>query len=201
MTKRRQRGPGGLRGGAPGRLRIVAGNWRGRRLPVVDADGLRPTAERVRETLFNWLMHTIAGKRCLDLFAGTGALGLEALSRGARSCIFVERDRRAARALRENVRTLDAAGAEVIEADAQRVIDTLEPGRVDLVFLDPPFADADLTRLCRRLVESGILAPDARVYLEMPRDAADIELPDGWRRIKTGNAGNVSFALVATGQE
>jgi 16S rRNA (guanine966-N2)-methyltransferase len=201
MTKRRQRGPGGQRGGAPGRLRIVAGNWRGRRLPVVDADGLRPTAERVRETLFNWLMHTIAGKRCLDLFAGTGALGLEALSRGARSCIFVERDRRAARALRENVRTLDAAGAEVIEADAQRVIDTLEPGRVDLVFLDPPFADADLTRLCRRLVESGILAPDARVYLEMPRDAADIELPDGWRRIKTGNAGNVSFALVATGQE
>jgi len=201
MTKRRQRGPGGQRGGAPGRLRIVAGNWRGRRLPVVDADGLRPTAERVRETLFNWLMHTIAGKRCLDLFAGTGALGLEALSRGARSCIFVERDRRAARALRENVRTLDAAGAEVIEADAQRVIDTLEPGSVDLVFLDPPFADADLTRLCRRLVESGILAPDARVYLEMPRDAADIELPDGWRRIKTGNAGNVSFALVATGQE
>ena len=200
MTKRRQRGPGGQRGGAPGRLRIVAGNWRGRRLPVVDADGLRPTAERVRETLFNWLMHTLAGKRCLDLFAGTGALGLEALSRGARRCVFVERDPRAAHALRENVRTLDAAGAEVIEGDARRVIDTLDPGSFDLAFLDPPFADADLTGLCRRLEDSGILAPDARLYLEMPRDAADIELPDGWRRIKTGNAGNVSFALVATGQ-
>jgi 16S rRNA (guanine966-N2)-methyltransferase len=112
----------------------------------------------------------------------------------------VERDRRAARALRENVRTLDAAGAEVIEGDARRVIDTLDPGSVDLAFLDPPFADADLTGLCRRLEDSGILAPDARLYLEMPRDAADIELPDGWRRIKTGNAGNVSFALVATGQ-
>lgn len=168
---------------------------------MVDAGGLRPTAERVRETLFNWLMHSIHGKRCLDLFAGTGALGLEALSRGAESCVFVERDRHAAAALRENIRTLAADGATVVEGDALRVLATLDTRSVDLAFLDPPFADADFEGLCRALEDSGILAPDARVYLEMPRTAADIQLPDTWRRIKTGNAGNVSFSLVATGQE
>ena len=146
-------------------------------------------------------MHSIAGKRCLDLFAGTGALGLEALSRGAESCVFVERDWRAAQVLRDNIRTLAAAGAAVIEGDAARVLTTLDPLSVDLVFLDPPFAEADFGGLCRTLEDSGILAPDARVYLEMPRDAADIELPVDWRRIKTGNAGNVTFSLVATGQE
>jgi 16S rRNA (guanine966-N2)-methyltransferase len=101
-----------------GRLRIVAGNWRSRLLDIADVPGLRPTSERIRETLFNWLAPRINGARCLDLFAGTGALGLEALSRGARSAVFVEKSARAVEMLRRNVKTLNADGAVVLQMDA-----------------------------------------------------------------------------------
>ena len=102
----------------PGRLRIVAGKWRSRRLEIADVPGLRPTSERVRETLFNWLAPSIEGSHCLDLFAGTGALGLEALSRGAAGAVFVENSRRAASTLKQNIELLDADNAELVAAEA-----------------------------------------------------------------------------------
>lgn len=166
---------------------------------MIDAEGLRPTSERVRETLFNWLMLWVPGKRCLDLFAGTGALGFEALSRDAGSCIFVERDRRAAEALRANARTLDAGTASVREGDALAALGTIDPGSVDLVFLDPPFAGIAMADLCSLVAESGILAQGARVYLEESRVAPETRLPGGWQLEKTATAGNVRYSLASTG--
>jgi 16S rRNA (guanine966-N2)-methyltransferase len=152
----------------------------------------------VRETLFNWLMLWIPGKRTLDLFAGTGALGFEALSRGARSCHFVERSPRVAEQLRANMKTLDATTATLEVGDARAAIAELPSGSIDLVFLDPPFADASIAELCCRLNESGILAAGARVYIEAPRDSAETELPVGWAWIKSATAGTVRYGLVQT---
>ena len=165
---------------------------------MIDAEGLRPSGERVRETLFNWLMLWIPGKRCLDLFAGTGALGLEALSRGAKSCLFVEKNGRVAEQLQANIDTLEASAAELETGDANRVIDRLPAGSIDLVFLDPPFADGRLGELCHRLNDSGILAAGARVYIEAPRDSADIDLPGDWQWIKSATAGKVRYGLAET---
>ena len=182
-----------------GRLRIVAGNWRGRRLPVPDLPGLRPTPERVRETLYNWLMHWIPKKHCLDLYAGTGALGFEALSRGAASCTFVERNPEACRLLRQNAATLGAPNATVLQGDAISQLGSLPRDSVDLVFLDPPFDDSNISDLCRRLEQSGILKAGARVYAEQDRGAGPIELPPVWATCKTGKAGKVSYSLLTTG--
>ncbi len=183
---------------APGRLRIVAGNWRGRRLPVPDVAGLRPTGERVRETLFNWLMLWIPGKRCLDLYAGTGALGFEALSRGAASCVFVEHHPKALRQLAINVETLDAGSATVMPGDALECLSGISPGSVDIVFLDPPFQAVDLDAVCRRVAESGILARGAKVYVEADRAVGLPDLPAAWQVAKSASAGNVCYALVET---
>ena len=196
MAKRQRQKHKSQRSGAPGRLRIVAGNWRGRRLPVIEADGLRPTPERVRETLFNWLMLWLPGKRCLDLYAGTGALGIEALSREARSCIFVEKNREVAAALVSNLVTLDACRGRVETADAHDALRRIDTGTIDLVFLDPPFREARLAELCRDIADSGILAADARVYIEAPRDAPEISLPAGWSFTKSGTAGKVRYGIA-----
>jgi len=179
-----------------GRLRIVAGNWRSRLLDIADVPGLRPTSERIRETLFNWLAPRINGARCLDLFAGTGALGLEALSRGAGSVVFVEQSVRAAEMLRGNVKTLNADGAVVLQMDA---LDYLRGERIEcfnLVFLDPPFEADLIDELCRLLAERQMLANDACVYLEQDRSAPEPDLPEGWQVLKSKTAGNVRYMLV-----
>ena len=124
----------------PGQLRIVAGNWRSRLLQIADVPGLRPTSERIRETLFNWLTPGIHGSRCLDLCAGTGALGLEALSRGAKRVVFVEKSLKAAKTLRQNIETLGSEDAVVLNLDAQNYLAESPAERFDIVFLDPPFA-------------------------------------------------------------
>ena len=182
----------------PGRLRIVAGQWRSRLLAVADESALRPTPERIRETLFNWLSPNIEGKRCLDLFAGSGALGFEALSRGAASSTFVERSKKSAELLRQNVALLQASGATVHEEDAFEFLSGKNDVTYDIVFLDPPFADDRLEDLCRLLVGSGKLASAARIYLEREQGQALPVLPDGWVLIKEKAAGNVSYALVST---
>ncbi len=182
-----------------GRLRIVAGNWRSRLLDIADVDGLRPTGERIRETLFNWLAPQLHGARCLDLYAGTGALGLEALSRGARSVTFVERSSVAAEQLRRNIEVLDARGATVLQQDALDYLRNAPPGRYDIAFLDPPFAADLLGETCRLLNASGRLADGALVYLEQDRSAALPRLPEGWQVLKDKTAGNVRYMLVATG--
>ena len=183
------------KGSPSGRLRIVAGKWRSRLLPVADETGLRPTSERIRETLFNWLASTIEGSRCLDLFAGTGALGLEALSRDAREVVFVENSSRAAAALKESVKVLEAKGARIHQADAIRYLKS-EPEPFDIVFLDPPFAADLLEDLCRLLSEGNWLADGARVYLEQDRERPLPALPDGWTIISDKTAGQVRYALV-----
>ena len=182
-----------------GRLRIVAGNWRNRVLEIADVPGLRPTSERIRETLFNWLAPRIAGARCLDLFAGTGALGLEALSRGAASAVFVEKSNRAIDSLRRNVAILDAGGAVVCPGTATDYLGAAGDGCFDIAFLDPPFADDNLDELCRLIDESGLLARGANVYLEQDRAKPEPALPDGWSVLKNKTAGNVRYMLVAIG--
>ena len=182
---------------APGRLRIVAGIWRSRLLDIADVPGLRPTSERIRETLFNWLAPRIEGARCLDLFAGTGALGLEALSRGAREAVFVERSPLAATALRQNIAELGADRAIVVTADALAHLESEIEGEFDIVFLDPPFVNDLLRESCERLHERGLLAAGARVYLEQDRDRPLPVLPDGWRLLKNKTAGRVRYMLAA----
>ncbi len=185
----------------PGRLRIVAGNWRSRLLEIEDAPGLRPTSERIRETLFNWLAPQLAGARCLDLFAGSGALGLEALSRGAASCVFVENSARVVAALRKNIAALDAGGADVHEIDAIEYLKGLDEVEFDVVFLDPPFATDMYADWCRLLVERSLLAESARIYIEESRSTPATVLPEGWQILRTKSAGNVRYSLVSSGNK
>ena len=191
MTKRKQSGKF-----QAGRLRIVAGNWRSRLLDIVDVEGLRPTSERIRETLFNWLTPGIHGARCLDLYAGTGALGLEALSRGAANAVFVEKSSAAVRQLKKNVELLEAGGATILNQDALDYLRSKPAETFDLVFLDPPFAADLLEETCRLLAKQQLLADGALVYLEQDRSRAEPDLPAGWQVQKNKTAGNVRYMLV-----
>lgn len=165
-------------------------------LDVPRVEGLRPTPERVRETLFNWLAPRIEGARCLDLFAGTGALGFEALSRGAARSVFVERSEVAVRQLEQNAALLEADGAEVRQADAYRLLERPWNDVFDIVFLDPPFGDDRTSELCRLVAEAGLLAPGGVVYVEEARDREPATLPGGWMVSKQKTAGSVRFSLV-----
>jgi len=180
----------------PGRLRIVAGKWRSRLLDIAEVPGLRPTSERVRETLFNWLAPSIQGARCLDLFAGTGALGFEALSRGAAQVVFVDNSRRAVQVIANSAKMLDATGAIIHCGDAVEFVRAAAPASFDIVFLDPPFADDRLEDICRLIDELGLLAPGARIYLEQDRAKPGITLPEHWRILKERTAGNVRYMLA-----
>ena len=178
-----------------GRLRIVAGNWRSRLLDIADVKGLRPTSERIRETLFNWLAPHIEGARCLDLFAGTGALGLEALSRGARHATFVEQSSVAARQLEKNIGIVGAASAaNVVQGDALKYLRNAG-GPFDIAFLDPPFAADLLGETCRLLHERKLLVDGGLAYLELDRTQDEPALPDGWETIR--NKKNASLRYVS----
>jgi len=180
-------------------LRIVGGEWRGRRLSVPEAEGLRPTADRVRETLFNWLQADLPGARVLDLFAGSGALGLEALSRGAGEVVFVERSRRVAGVLRANLGLLGAEGrARLVTGDARGFL-AGTPSAFDLVFLDPPFQSAIIDPVLAAL-GGGWLARRARVYVEFDRHSNPPRLPAGWGWLREKTAGGVGYGLVAPGE-
>jgi len=179
----------------PGRLRIIGGRWRGRRLEVPESEGLRPTPDRVRETLFNWLQPYIAGAQCLDLFAGTGALCLEALSRGAARVVMVEQAPAVAEQLRRHVATLQAENAEVVRADAVEFL-RQAPQAFDIVFLDPPF-QSDLIRRCAELVEArGWIKPGGLVYIEAPSRVEAPPIPATWELIRSKSAGQVGYHLA-----
>jgi len=182
----------------PGRLRIVAGNWRSRLLQIADVPGLRPTSERARETLFNWLAPQLQGARCLDLFAGTGALGLEALSRGAASAVFVDNSPTAISTLRQNADSLQADAADIIKADAREFLLHASHGPFDIVFVDPPYSMDALGEVCNLLAASGLLRDNALLYLEDDGKRAWPAMPSGWSIDKERKAGNVRYALVST---
>lgn len=178
---------------APGHVRIIGGRWRGTRLPVVDAPGLRPSSDRVRETLFNWLQHEIAGARCLDLFAGSGVLGLEAASRGAARVQLIERDPALCASLRQVVSRLDADDTVRVDcADAIAWLARAPDRQFEVVFVDPPFA-ADLwTRVGAALLPW--LAPHAWVYVESARDAVPV-MPATWLPHRHGDTRDVGYTL------
>lgn len=186
-----------LRGsGDRGLFRIIGGRWRGRRLNFPSMNGVRPTGDRVRETLFNWLQPVIEGARCLDLYAGSGALGLEALSRGAGEVVFVDRQAPSVRAIEGHLRTLGAEGASCVCQDARRFL--RGPSKpFDVVFLDPPFGTTDWPVLCSGLADGGWLAGGARVYIEDAADAPQPVLPGGWALLRSAKAGNVRYHLAS----
>jgi 16S rRNA (guanine966-N2)-methyltransferase len=178
-------------------VRIIAGQWRGQRIAVVPGTSLRPTPDRVRETVFNWLSPTIAGSRCLDLFAGSGALGWEALSRGAAAVTFVERDRSAVVALGEHQAQFAAANATVVHADAGAWLQAV-PQAFDLVFLDPPYGEP-LQPWLEQLA-TGWLSPTAIVYVERKSQQALDACVDFAGLYRRSRAGGVHYGLLRHGQ-
>jgi 16S rRNA (guanine966-N2)-methyltransferase len=181
-------------------VRIIGGGWRGRRVNFPDIPGLRPTPDRVRETLFNWLQHDVAGARCLDLFAGSGALGLEALSRGAKELVFVEQAVAASRALSEQLTRLGAGRkGQVVEMGAARYLRTpaQPPGTCfDIVFLDPPYGRGLLAEYVPMLDSGNWLKPGGLVYLENEKAEGAPALPTHWELLKSKSAGEVGYHLA-----
>jgi 16S rRNA (guanine966-N2)-methyltransferase len=176
-------------------VRIIGGLWRSRILEFADAADLRPTPDRVRETVFNWLGQDLSGMACLDLFAGSGALGFEALSRGAASVVMVEKNSAALRALRENAQKLEARNLTVVRGDALEFARDAR-SRFDVVFVDPPYR-LGLQTAALALVR-GLLAERGRVYVE---SASAFEPPQGWAVLRSSRAGNVYFHLLVGGAD
>lgn len=179
----------------PGRLRLIGGTYRSRLLPIPDHEGLRPTPDRVRETLFNWLQPLLPGALCLDCFAGSGALGLEAASRGAAEVVMLERAAPVVRQLRANVQALGATRVQVLGADALAWL--ADPGRpFDLIFLDPPYAAGLLIPACDLIARNGWVRVGSRIYLEAQVQNGLPPLPGGWRLLRDQVAGQVAYGLA-----
>ena len=178
-------------------MRVIGGTARGRRLRVPRGKAVRPTADRVRETLFNWLQGELEGAVVLDLFAGSGALGIEALSRGAGHATFVEQSRAAAAVLRENVEAVFGEDPRIrrIQSSAWGVLERPPDRAFDLVFLDPPFGHHWADRAARALEEGAWLAPGARIYVEAGVDEGPPQVPPGWEEDRAGTCGESSFHL------
>lgn len=186
---------------AMGRLRIIGGAWRSRVLPVIDLPGLRPTTDRVRETLFNWLQNDISGARCLDLFAGSGALGFEAASRGSSFVVMLEVQPKAADSLVKNIQTLKAENIQLIREDAigwlkSSCSQTDPQHSFDIVFLDPPFDSDYMAQACELLEKQQCLSDEAFIYLEMDSKHSLPKLPASWSIIREKKAGQVSYYLA-----
>lgn len=176
------------------KLRIIGGEWRSRQVVFDDAPGLRPTPSRVRETLFNWLQTDVANSRCLDLYAGSGALGFEAASRGAKRVVQVESNPKACRKLKENIAVLQAKQMEVVSLDVARFLQA-QPESFDLVFLDPPFGQDRVMPTCQQLERLGWLSSYAKIYVEAERNLTLVDMPANWRLLKNKAAGEVGYYL------
>ena len=180
---------------ASGDYRIIGGKWRGRRLPVADSPGLRPTTDRVRETLFNWLQWDITDARVLDLFAGSGSLGFEAASRGAAQLTLIEAVKTVSQQLQNNVTLLSSENIDVITHNALDWLQTQSAEAYDIVFIDPPFREGLADKTLKLLDESNWLAADSRVYLETEKEWP-LKLPANWRVFKEKTHGQVCFRLL-----
>ena len=177
-------------------LRIIGGQWRSRKLAFTPAEGLRPTSDRIRETLFNWLSPSLAGARCLDLFAGSGALGLESLSRGADHCDFVDTSRVGLRQISQHLSSLQAAqqgGCHLQQAE--QFLQSVTGGPYNIVFIDPPFGLGLVEAASQLLAKQSVLAPGAWIYLETPRDEALPPVPGNWVLHRDKTAGEVAYRL------
>ncbi|HHW7566967.1 TPA: 16S rRNA (guanine(966)-N(2))-methyltransferase RsmD [Mannheimia haemolytica] len=180
-----------------GEVRVIGGLWRGRKLPVLNAEGLRPTTDRVKETLFNWLMHDIAHSRCLDCFAGSGSLGIEALSRQAQAVVFLEKFANAANQLKKNLQALKSEQGSVIHTDTLAYLAQKNNGEpFDIVFIDPPFHQGFVPQVISLLAENNWLAPNAILYVETEKNHPPLELPQGWQILKEKTAGMVVSRLI-----
>lgn len=197
-------GAGPARGQAgTGELRIIGGDWRSRKLRFPDTGGVRPTPARTRETLFNWLSFHVAGSDCLDLFAGSGALGLEALSRGARGATLVDHTPSLARALRENLRLLGDTRGEVVCASVETYLSDRTGPPFDILFMDPPFRQGWLEKLFPLLEQQAWVKPGGWVYLEHESELATPAVPASWQLHRQKSAGQVTYSLfrITSGAE
>ena len=180
-------------------LRVIGGEWRGRKIRFPPVEAIRPTPDRVRETLFNWLQQDVRGARCLDLYAGSGALGLEALSRGAAEVVFVDAEAAVTRHLADTLSLLGCDRGRVVRADAARYLDgAAQP--FDIVFLDPPYAAHALEETCRRIEAGGWLRRGGLAYLEDAASAGPPALPPGWTLLRSKRAGEVGYHLARRDQ-
>jgi 16S rRNA (guanine966-N2)-methyltransferase len=182
-------------------LRIIGGKWRGHKLSFANAEGLRPTGDRIRETLFNWLAPVISGAHCLDLFAGSGALGIEALSRGASNATLIEKNPTAVTLLQQNCAQLHADNVNIIQIDAPLWLKSSQPSNhkpknlFDVVFLDPPFATELLQPCCDLLDQHGHLANNAYIYIETDRQQPAPTTPPSWKPLREKTSGHVTYRL------
>lgn len=188
-------------GGSSGELRIIGGGWRSRKLRFPDAGGVRPTPARTRETLFNWLSFHLAGSDCLDLFAGSGALGLEALSRGAARATFVDHTPSLAQALRENLRLLKCASGDVVCTGMDQYLGHRMRPPFDIIFMDPPFRQGWLERLFPQLNQQGWIKTGGWVYVEHESDIATPAVPGNWLLHRQKTAGQVTYCLFRVQEE
>ncbi len=188
-------------GNTSGELRIIGGDWRSRKLRFPDAGGVRPTPARTRETLFNWLSFHLAGRDCLDLFAGSGALGLEALSRGAASVTLVDHTPALARALKENLELLKSDRGKVVCAEVDSYLRLRTRPPFDIIFMDPPFRQGWLERIFPVLEDQGWVSPGGWVYVEHESEMATPAVPESWELHRQKTAGQVTYNLFRTRQE
>ncbi|WOT05438.1 16S rRNA (guanine(966)-N(2))-methyltransferase RsmD [Shewanella youngdeokensis] len=178
-----------------GQVRIISGQWRSRKLPIHDLEGLRPTTDRVRETLFNWIANDVRGARVLDCFGGSGALSLESLSRYAKYAKVFELQPQAAKQLTANLATLNCNNADVIKGDSLKLLATSPDEGFDIVFIDPPFRKS-LTENCIALIDQHQwLLPDALIYVETESELAVLNVPSSWTQLKEKKAGQVIYRL------
>ncbi|MBL4583297.1 MAG: 16S rRNA (guanine(966)-N(2))-methyltransferase RsmD [Pseudomonadales bacterium] len=181
-----------------GQVRIIGGRWRSRKIEFPGANGLRPTGDRIRETLFNWLQQDVIGARCLDLFAGSGVLGIEAISRGAAHCTFIDNYEPACSSLQQQLSTLNAepAQANVVRNDALNWLKTTKPvNQFDIAFIDPPFAQDISASCCELLEASTVLSDNALIYVETQRRPAGQQTPDNWQQLRSKSSGQVTYSL------
>lgn len=195
MARKRPHRKGSQRS-AQSELRLIGGDWRRRVLTFPAVDDVRPTPSRVRETLFNWVMPTLPGARCLDLFAGSGVLGLEALSRGAASVTFVDQSQALCRALSANLKTLETSHGQVVQSDVRHFLEQTSAQAMDLITLDPPFRQGWPERLIPMLAQQGWAGPGTLVYLEQEKELALPPLPAGWTPHREKTAGQVRYMLL-----
>ena len=182
---------------APQYVKIIAGQWRGTKLPVLLKEGVRPTSNRIRETLFNWLQMSIEGSHCLDLFAGSGALGFEAISRGASIATLIDNDPEIIKLLSKQAQRIQTDNINIHCIDAQRYIEQTDD-KFDFVFIDPPFLKFNLEVFLKEISSNHILKKNAQIYVEAPIGELPLKLPISWHWKRQSKAGDVEYGLIET---